>query len=172
MSGLALSRPLQLALLAATTLTAVALLKPDPLAAPPADPAQLAPAQQRRPEAASGTSRSDAPPWIRVVGEAWAPPVSEQAQAAAAAMAAQPEPPPPPIAEPPPQPVVPDPGLTYLGRINQDGRSHVFLGKGTDPQVVEIGGLVDSHWRVEKATATQIELRHLPLNEIRFVAVQ
>jgi len=64
--------------------------------------------------------------------------------------------------------------MSYLGRLEQDGHSFVFLGTGTgaDPQVVEIGGSIDGLWKVEKVTATQVELRYLPLNQIRFIAVQ
>jgi len=161
-----LSKPLQAALLMTTTLTAIALLKPEALDVSAADrgAVRVAPSQSadaNRPQA----------PWVRLAGEEWKPSDAEQQKAAdaLAAAAAPVAPAPPPVAQP--KPTAPDPALTYLGRIEQDGRSYVFLGRGADPQVVEIGGLVDPQWKVEKATATQVQLRYLPLNEVRSLPV-
>jgi len=166
MKALSLSKPLQAALLLTAALTAIALLKPDALDTPAATPSQVHASQDR-----TSTSPGPGAPWVRPAGEEWRPSDAEQRRAAeaAAAAAAPAVPPAPPM--PPPKPTAPDPALTYLGRIDQDGRSYVFLGKGADPQVVEIGSLVDPQWRVEKASATQIELRYLPLNEIRMIPV-
>lgn len=166
MKALSLSKPLQAALLLTAAMTAIALLKPDALDTPAAPLSQVHASQDR-----TSTSPGSAAPWIRTAGEEWQPSEAEQRRAAeaAAAAAAPVVPPAPPM--PPPKPTAPDPALTYLGRIDQDGRSYVFLGKGADPQVVEIGSLVDPQWKVEKASATQIELRFLPLNEIRMIPV-
>jgi len=166
MKALSLSKPLQAALLLTAALTAIALLKPDALDTPAAPSSQVQASQDR-----TSTPPGSGAPWMRLAGEEWRPSDAEQRRAAeaAAAAAAPVVPLAPPM--PPPKPTAPDPALTYLGRIDQDGRSYVFLGKGADPQVVEIGSLVDPQWRVEKASATQIELRYLPLNEIRMIPV-
>jgi hypothetical protein len=99
------------------------------------------------------------------------PPEARQ-QAALAPPAPVPDPVPPPVPMQPPAPMAPEPAMSYLGRLEQDGRSYVFLGTGADPRVVEIGSTIDGLWKVEKVTATQVELRYLPLNQIRFIAVQ
>lgn len=166
MKALSLSKPLQAALLLTAALTAIALLKPEAMDTPFTTPSQVHTSQDR-----TTLSQDLGAPWIRPAGEEWRPSDAEQRRAAEAAAAAA-----APVVAlappmPEPKPTAPDPALTYLGRIDQDGRSYVFLGKGPDPQVVEIGSLVDPQWRVEKASATQIELRYLPLNEIRMIPV-
>ncbi|MBT2336227.1 hypothetical protein J7E49_20215 [Variovorax paradoxus] len=162
-----LSKPLQAALLTTAVLTAIALLKPEAADAPLAGSSNEMPAMSRP---ASDTRRPEAP-WVRMAGEEWRPSDADLQKAAdAIAATALPVAPPPPPVEPP-KPTAPDPSLVYLGRIDQDGRHYVFLGRGADPQVVEIGGLVDPQWKVEKATATQVQLRYLPLNEIRSIPV-
>jgi len=159
-----LGKGLQAGLLVTVVLTLLALLKPEAMAPWPLaaeDTARAKPGAEARERAAE--------PWLR----------------AAAALPVAPEPPQPPpppapplpapppaIVPPPPKPVTPDPPFTYLGRIDQDGRSHVFLGLGADPRVVEVGESVDAQWKVEKADPTQLVLRYLPLNEIRIVALQ
>ncbi|MDQ0612266.1 hypothetical protein QFZ83_006437 [Variovorax sp. W1I1] len=166
MKSPSLSKPLQAALLMTATLTAIALLKPEALDASVADvgPERDAPTQ-------TADARRPPAPWVRLAGEEWKPSDAELRRAVdAAAAAAPPVAPPAPVVEAP-KPVAPDPSLVYLGRIEQDGRRYVFLGRGADPQVVEIGGLADPQWRVEKATATEVQLRYLPLNEIRSIPV-
>lgn len=161
-----LSKPLQVALLSTMVLTAIALLKPGEVDSPADDMPQA-----RAPQDAELASRSPQAPWVRMAGQEWKPSDTEQRRAADAAAAAAPPVVPPAPPPPLPKPTAPDPELIYLGRIDQDGHSYVFLGRGKDPQVVEIGGQVDSQWKVEKATATEIELRYLPLNEIRSIPV-
>lgn len=167
-----LSKPLQLALLATAVLTAVALLKPDTVdvLADDASDALAARSPQNMTGEQTNPTTSDAP-WIRAPGEEWKPSDAEQRRAAEIAAAATAPVAPPAPSLPPPMPVAPDPALVYLGRMDQDGRSYVFLGRGKDPQVVEIGGQVDPQWKVEKATAGEVELRYLPLNEIRAIPV-
>jgi len=163
------SRPVQAALWLTAVLTALALLKPEPsgvpAAAAPAPPEHVSPARGR----AAATAEA---PWVRAPEEAWTPPEAErQAALAAPAPAPSPVPPPAPIVQAP-EPTAPEPAMSYLGRLEQDGRSHVFLGVGADLRIVEIGGSIDGLWKVEKVTATQVELRYLPLDQIRFIAVQ
>jgi hypothetical protein len=163
----AFSKPLQAALWLTAVLTLLALLKPDGAGAPAAE----APARREHASPAGGDATAPAAPWIRVPEEAWMPPEARQ-QAALAPPAPVPDPVPPPVPMQPPAPTAPEPAMSYLGRLEQDGRSYVFLGTGADPRVVEIGSTIDGLWKVEKVTATQVELRYLPLNQIRFIAVQ
>lgn len=169
MKGPSFSKPLQVALLLTATLTVIALLKPEGVDAP------LLPALEARsriPQSPGAETLGREAPWVRLEGEEWKPANVElrKVDETVATDLAPAAPPPPVIA--PSKPVAPDPLLTYLGRMDQDGRSYVFLGRGAEPQVVEIGGLLDPQWKVEKASATGVELRFLPLNETRFIAVQ
>lgn len=158
-----LGKGLQAGLLATAVLTVLALLKPEVVA-----PWRLAAEDMARSKPGAETHARAAQPWLRT--------------AVALPQAPEPPPPPPPappppapppaIVRPPPKPVAPDPPFTYLGRIDQDGRSHVFLSLGADPHVVEVGQAVDAQWKVEKADPTQLVLRYLPLNELRIVALQ
>lgn len=91
-------------------------------------------------------------------------------------LAPPPSPPPPPrqpplVVAPPPRPVAPAIGFSYLGRMVQDEKTYVFLGSGTEVEVVPIGGTTDSNWRIEGFSATGLELRYLPLDEIRQLAL-
>lgn len=163
-----LSKPLQVVLFTTVSLTAVALLKPASVEAPDDIFDSLPPARAAE---LSGATPASGAPWIRLPGEEWKPAMTDAEKAAQAQLAAPPPPPPPaPISLP--KPSAPDPGLAYLGRIEQDGHHYVFLGRGAQPLVVEVGGQVDAQWKVEKASATQIELRYLPLGEVRLIAVQ
>jgi len=162
-----LSKPLQASLLMTVVLTAIALLKPEALDASVTDGGPERTVSNQK----TDTDRRPQAPWIRLAGEEWKPSDAELQKAADALVAAAaPVVAPPPVVEPP-KPTAPDPALIYLGRIDQDGRHYVFLGRGADPQVVEIGGLVDPQWKVEKATANQVQLRYLPLNEVRSIPV-
>ena len=164
MKHASLGKGLQAGLLATAVLTLLALLKPEAMA-----PWPLAAEDTARAKLGAEARARAAEPWLRT--------------AAALPEAPEPPQPPPPPASPPPaprpeivppapKPVAPDPPFTYLGRIDQDGRSHVFLGLGADPRVVEVGEAVDAQWKVEKADPTQLVLRYLPLNEIRILALQ
>ncbi len=159
-----LGKGLQAGLLATAVLTLLALLKPEAMAPWPMTAEDMA-----RSKPGAETHARAAEPWLRTAAalpEAPEPPPPPPPPAPA------PPAPPPAIVPPPPKPVAPDPPFTYLGRIDQDGRSHVFLGLGADPRVVEVGEAVDAQWKVEKADPTQLVLRYLPLNEIRIVALQ
>ena len=159
-----LGKGLQAGLLVTAVLTLLALLKPEAVA-----PWPLAAEDMARSKLGAETHARAAEPWLRTA-------------AALPELPELPQPPPPPappppappsaVAPPPPRPVAPDPPFAYLGRIDQDGRSHVFLGLGAEPRVVEVGESVDAQWKVEKAGPTQLVLRYLPLNEIRIVALQ
>ncbi len=165
MKALTLSKPLQAALVTTAVWTAIALSKPDAIDAPVpvASDALVAPRPSRDP-------RHVGTPWVRSVGAPWNAPEVDLQKSADAEAPAPPVVLPAPVIDTP-KPVAPDPALIYLGRLEQDGRHYVFLGRGADPQVVEIGGLVDAQWKVEKMTATEVRLRYLPLNEVRSIPV-
>ncbi len=168
MKAQSLPKPLQAALVTTAVLTAIALLKPDAVDAPLTIASDALTAPSLRHDTRS--ARHVGTPWIRSAGEPWkAPDVDPQKSADA-------EPPPSLVPLPAPvidtpKPTAPDPTLIYLGQLEQDGRRYVFLGRGADPQVVEIGGLVDAQWKVEQVTATAVRLRYLPLNEVRSIPV-
>ena len=158
-----LGKGLQAGLLVTAVLTVLALLKPEAAPGPMTaeDTARSKPDAEPRARAAQ--------PWLRTAA---ALPVAPEPPQPPAPPAPPPPAPPAAVVPPPPKPVAPDPPFTYLGRIDQDGRSHVFLGLGADPRVVEVGEAVDAQWKVEKADPSQLVLRYLPLNEIRTVALQ
>lgn len=162
-----LSKPVQLLLLCTASMTGIALLKPPSMDRDVAEmsgvPVQLA-RRTQRPDVATVSEA----PWVRSADPGWTLPTPPQSPIA------QPAPPPeaiaPPvvIAPPPPAPpIAPDPGLTYLGRMENKGKRYVFLARDAEPLVVEIGGRVDAQWKVEGATSTQVLLRHIPLNQKR-----
>ncbi len=166
MTARSLSKPLQAVCWAVVVLTAIALLKPDGI-----DPQSFAvPRMPLSRLSAPSSSLADAP-WLRHAAEL-AKPVESSGQAISldAASVMVPEARPPEAAAP--VPIAPDPGLSYLGRMEHEGRSYVFLGRGAVPLVVEIGHPVDAQWQLEKATAVQVELRYLPLNQSRSIAIQ
>ncbi|KWT74863.1 MULTISPECIES: hypothetical protein [unclassified Variovorax] len=160
-----LGKGLQTGLLATAVLTVLALLKPEAVV----EPWPVAGDDMARSKPGAETRARTAEPWLRTAA---ALPQAPEPPQPTPAPARPPPAPPPAIVPPPPKPVAPDPPFTYLGRIDQDGRSHVFLGLGADPHVVEVGEAVDAQWKVEKADPTQLVLRYLPLNEIRIVALQ
>jgi hypothetical protein len=164
MKHASLGKGLQAGLLATAVLTALALLKPEALGPWPSATQGVA-----RSQPGAGARARAAEPWLRTAAAVPEPPQPPQPPPPAAP---PPPAPPPAVALPPPKPMAPDPPFTYLGRIDQDGRSHVFLGLGADPRVVEVGEAVDAQWKVEKADPTQLVLRYLPLNELRIVALQ
>lgn len=163
-----ISRPLQAVLLATAVLTILALLKPEGLSGAGATESLL-PERQAK---VDGKKVEDiaANPWLRAL--------AEPLQAASLAQGFSPPPPPVPVAPvvvapppEPPRPVVPTPAFTYLGRMVRDDRTFVFLGSGEDIEVVAIGDPVDNNWRVESVSDTGVELRYMPLNETRLLAM-
>lgn len=163
-----ISKPLQAILLVTAVLSVLALLKPEGLTASQAEDSLLSEHHDKR--AASQADDHVMAPWLRTLVE---PP-----QTASLAQGFAPPPAPPPVmpvvvAPPPepPKPVVPTPAFTYLGRMIRDERTFVFLGSGEDIEVVAIGDPVDNNWRVESVSDTGVELRYMPLNETRQLAM-
>ena len=177
MKPIAVSKPLQALLCAAVALSVVALLKSEPLAL--RDDVVKEPGAPARAVRVSVDGMSEgSPPWERPERDAWKPDDASPGTATSATAvgttvktavprvdATLPD-------AATPLPAAPDPGLVYLGRIEQDRRHYVFVGRGAVPQVVEIGSAVDAQWKVERATATQVELRHLPFSDLRSIAIR
>lgn len=69
------------------------------------------------------------------------------------------------------RPEAPAPGFTYLGCLLSDGGFLVFLGVGEDTEVVAVGDMIDQVWRLEGVDDRGIQLRYMPLDEFRQLAV-
>ncbi|WP_322025302.1 hypothetical protein [Burkholderia sp. BCC1977] len=85
--------------------------------------------------------------------------------------------PPPPVVPPPPEtrpapPTAPPVPFVYLGQ--QDAKSakpHVFLGNGDQLLIVSPGDVIDSQYRVESVSESNVVLTYLPLNQIQTVLI-
>ncbi|RQR48999.1 hypothetical protein DIE21_20775 [Burkholderia sp. Bp9140] len=85
--------------------------------------------------------------------------------------------PPPPVVPPPPEtrpapPTAPPVPFVYLGQ--QDAKSakpHVFLGNGDQLLIVSPGDVIDSQYRVESVSESNVVLTYLPLNQIQMVPI-
>lgn len=164
-----IAKPLLAGLLATTVLTVIAVLKPEPLATGADD--LLAERASALPRHGGGPlSESAEAPWQRrllpppaaaVLGQGFSP-------VAARPVVVAPVPAAPVL---PAVPTVPQPDFSYLGRMVREGQTVVFLARGEDVEVVELGGMVGHDWRVDRIAADSVELRYLPLNETRRLAV-
>lgn len=173
-----ISKQMQLGLCITLVLSALVLLKPEYLPVPAeatrhlisrsTQPPVLAPSADMRHRTVALTAHTSAP-WIRPPREAWQAP-AESAPIAVPQLIASP--PAPSLVAEPLNALAPDPGLSYLGRMVEDGRTYVFLGRAGNPLIVEAGTVLDDQWKIERITANQVELRYLPLNESRVIAVQ
>ncbi|MDP2229031.1 MAG: hypothetical protein Q8J78_16325 [Moraxellaceae bacterium] len=72
---------------------------------------------------------------------------------------------------PPPRPVAPTPRFTYLGRLDSDEETRIFLAVGDAFESVPVGGVIDGNWRIKHITDEGIELEYLPLRETRWLSV-
>lgn len=70
-------------------------------------------------------------------------------------------------AEPPPRPQVPAHGFTYLGLLRRDGTEKFFLQVSDQVEIVAVGEMVTPQWRLESSAGRQLQLRYLPLDEVR-----
>jgi len=172
MNALSLSKPLYALLLISTGWSLVTLLMPDePRATLVAQDLPIKPLTAAKPVLANTSAPIH---WRRVLE-----PVSQRAleppgyvadtflvvrdPPASRGMA---KPPPPPVA-PPPSRMAPPPPFTYLGRIIDNGKTRVLLGREEGGQAVSLGDIVDGTWQVRSADEGRVELVYLPLNEAR-----
>lgn len=175
MTQMNVSRPVLAGLLLTLVLTVIALLQPDSEAnsAQQAASAELVaerPASATADEAGNTAERKEATSWQRqltlpkaaVLQQGFAPPPPPAPIVAPVA----PLPPPAPV-----KPVAPTPAFRYIGRLVRDNHVYVFLANADDVEVVAVGDTVDSNWRVEQVGESNVELRYLPLNETRQLAM-
>jgi hypothetical protein len=91
------------------------------------------------------------------------PPPKPKNMAAALPTVAMPVPPPPPQA--PPLPFI------YLGRLNEDKDTTVFLTAGERNLVVKPGDVIDNTYKVEQVTDSVVVLTYLPMNQQQTLAI-
>ena len=82
-----------------------------------------------------------------------------------------PKAPPPPPPAPPQKPVVPPFPYAYMGGLVEDGVRTAFFTKGNRVLPVKAGDTIDTVYRVEQMTDTQMQLTYLPLGEPLAVAI-
>lgn len=163
-----ISRPLLALLLATSVTSAVVLLKPSEEGAN----AEADLVADRAPVTAAvpaGEAALSGEPWRRELPKL----DTHTAQALQPAKPAPLPPPPPMVVTPVVQqrPVAPPPPFTYLGRLIRDGKTVVFLAVGDTYETVAVGTTVGTAWKVEGVTETGLQLRYLPLNESKQLAL-
>jgi len=83
-----------------------------------------------------------------------------------------PPPAPPPPPPPPPPPTAPSLPFKFVGMIEQKSdRPAAFLAKGDALHIVRVGDVVDSTYRVDSLSPTQIVVTYLPLNQRQSLSV-
>jgi hypothetical protein len=137
-----------------------------------ADSASTEPVQVALADPAA-SSRTAAPP--RTASVRAAVEVNHTANAFPSMVWTPPPPPPPPPAPPPPPPPPPSaPSLPFkfVGMMEQTAdRPTAFLAKGETLHIVKVGDIVDSVYRVESLSPTQIVVTFLPLNQRQSLSV-
>jgi hypothetical protein len=63
----------------------------------------------------------------------------------------------------PAKPTAPELPFTYLGKVIDDGKLEVFLGRGEDSYSVAAGRKIGTDYRVDKVTETSVTFTYLPL---------
>ncbi|MBN3759421.1 hypothetical protein [Burkholderia sp. Ac-20365] len=168
-----LSAPVQLVLAVTIAITIVSMLIPEPVEHPMSSGVATGEATpDRRPQDIAGQPDR---PWSRPV----LPEVELPKQADVLLAGTPPLPPPgagPALDSTPPLPPLPaaqaESGVTYLGRMVQDGKVQVFLASGSgNPVVLHEGDLFDSTWRVESISPTDVALQNPQTGESRIVAM-
>lgn len=94
-----------------------------------------------------------------------APPPKPKHVAAAAAAVALPPPPPPPPPQAPPLPFI------YMGRLNEEQNTTVFLTAGDRNLVVKPGDVIDNTYRIEQVTDSSVVMTYLPMNQRQTLAI-
>jgi hypothetical protein len=74
-------------------------------------------------------------------------------------------PPPPPPPQAPPLPFV------YMGRLNEDQSTTVFLTAGDRNLVVKPGDVIDNTYKLEQVTESAVVLTYLPMNQRQTLAI-
>jgi hypothetical protein len=63
----------------------------------------------------------------------------------------------------PARPSAPPLPFTYLGKVIEDGKLEVFLGRGEDSYSVKAGTRIGKEYRVDKVSETKVTFTYLPL---------
>jgi hypothetical protein len=90
------------------------------------------------------------------------PPKPKEASITAAAGVLPPPPPPP---QAPPLPFI------YMGRLDEEQNTTVFLTAGDRNLVVKPGDLIDNTYKVEQVTESAVVLTYLPMNQRQTLAI-
>ena len=91
------------------------------------------------------------------------PPPKPKESSITAAAGVLPPPPPPPQA--PPLPFI------YMGRLDEEQNTTVFLTAGDRNLVVKSGDLIDNTYKVEQVTESSVVLTYLPMNQRQTLAI-
>ena len=75
------------------------------------------------------------------------------------------------LAPPPPPPQAPPLPFTYLGRLDEEQNTTVFLTAGDRNLVVKPGDLIDNTYKVEQVTESTVVLTYLPMNQRQTLAI-
>jgi len=163
-----ISKPLLALLLGTAALSVVLLLRPEADNTAEADlVADRPPLVQQATAQVLGET-----PWVRKL-----PAIAHPNTATAASLAKAVVPPSPPVAfipvapPLPPVPTVPTPPYSYIGRLLQDHQTVVFFENGEDHFAVAIGDTLDDQWRVEAVSTDGVQLRYLPMNALKLLAL-
>jgi hypothetical protein len=91
------------------------------------------------------------------------PPPKPKGSSITAAAGVLPPPPPPPQA--PPLPFI------YMGRLDEEQNTTVFLTAGDRNLVVKPGDLIDNTYKIEQVTESTVVLTYLPMNQRQTLAI-
>jgi hypothetical protein len=72
---------------------------------------------------------------------------------------------------PPPPPQAPPLPFIYLGRLNEDQGTTVFLTAGDRNLVVKPGDVIDNTYKIEQVTDSAVVLTYLPMNQQQTLAI-
>jgi len=71
----------------------------------------------------------------------------------------------------PPPPQAPPLPFTYLGRLDEDQDTTVFLTAGDRNLVVKPGDVIDNTYKLEQVTQSTVVLTYLPMNQKQTLAI-
>jgi hypothetical protein len=74
-------------------------------------------------------------------------------------------------APPPPPPQAPPLPFTYMGRLDEDQDTTVFLTAGDRNLVVKPGDVIDNTYKLEQVTQSTVVLTYLPMNQKQTLAI-
>lgn len=170
MSSRLMSKPLLALLLLTLVLSIVSALMPAPEESPSDDADLLTEPRERTSAAAQARN-----PFLRAgAGAKTAPPTAGFVTVAQQPVAPPPPPPaPPPVqevmpAEPPGPPAVP---FAYLGQLQEDDRTVLFIQVGEDAVAVTPGDKLSSTWQLDSTGEDLLVFRHLPTQQTQTLRI-